>query len=139
VSAQRSSRGHVIVAALLGVAAAAHGGLALTSTASSAFVVGLSGLLTVAAIALVLVGLLVEAARFGGDREDHWLLACAIMGAVGVAGSLVGTWLSVSRPGSSGGLSPWSLGALLIDALTVRVAIFTLRHSPTAAPGGSTR
>jgi hypothetical protein len=127
------------VAALLGVAAVAHGGLALTSMASSGFVVGLSGLLTVAAIALVLVGLLVEAARFGGDREDPWLLACAIMGAVGVAGSLVGTLLSVSRPGSSGGLNPWSLGALLIDALTVRVAIFTLRHSPTAAPGGSTR
>jgi hypothetical protein len=139
VSAQRSFRGHVIVAVLLGVAAVAHGGLALTSTARSAFLVGLSGLLTVAAIALVLVGLLVEAARFGGDREDHWLLACAIMGAVGVAGSLVLTWLSVSRPGSSGGLNLWSLGALLIDALTVRVAIFTLRRSPTAAPGGSGR
>ncbi len=127
------------MAALLGVAAAAHGGLTLTSTASSAFVVGLSGLLTVAAIALVLAGTLVEAARFGGDREDHWLLACAIMGAVGVAGSLVVTWLSVSRPGSSGGLNPWNLGALLIDALTVRVAIFTLRRSPTAAPGRSAR
>ncbi|GAA1278617.1 hypothetical protein GCM10009609_47490 [Pseudonocardia aurantiaca] len=131
------------MAALLGVSAAAHGGLALTSTASPAFVVALSGLLTVAAIALVLVGLLVEAARFGGDREDHWLLACAIMGAVGVAvgvaGPLVGTWLAVSRPGSNGGLNPWSLGALLIDALTVRVAIFTLRRSPTPAPGRSTR
>jgi hypothetical protein len=127
------------VAALLGVAAAAHGGLALTSTAGSAFVVGLSGLFTVAAIALVLVGLLVEAARFGGDREDHWLLACAITGALGVAGSLVVTWLSVSRPDSSGGLNPWGLGALLIDALTVRVAIFTLRRSPTAPTGGSAR
>lgn len=123
------------MAALLGVAAVAHGGLALTSR--SPFVAGLSGLLTVAAIALVLVGLLVGAARFGGDREDHWLLACAIMGAVGVAGSLVVTWLSVSGPGSSGGLNPWSLSVLLIDALTVRVAIFTLRRSPSGAPGGS--
>ncbi len=139
MSAQRSFRGHVIVAALLGVAAAAHGGLALTSTANSAFVVGLSGLLTVAAFALMLVGLLVEAARFGGDHEDHWLLACAIMGAVGVVGSLVVTWLSVSGPGPSGGLNPWNLGALLIDASTVRVAIFTLRRSPTAASGGSAR
>ncbi|MEN3263123.1 MAG: hypothetical protein V7646_17 [Pseudonocardia sp.] len=119
------------MAALLVVAAVAHGGLTVTSTATSAFVVALSGLLTVTAIALVLVGLLVGAARFGGDREDHWLLACAIMGAVGVASSLVVTWLSVSGPGSGGGLNPWSLGVLLIDALTVRVAILTLRASPT--------
>lgn len=118
------------MAALLVVAAVAHGGLTVTSAATSAFVVALSGLLTVTAIALALVGLLVGAARFGGDREDHWLLACAIMGAVGVASSLVVTWLSVSRPGSGGGLNPWSLGVLLIDALTVRVAILTLRAVP---------
>ncbi|WP_433558493.1 hypothetical protein ACQPWY_08110 [Pseudonocardia xinjiangensis] len=132
MSAQRSSRGHVIVVALLGVAAVAHGGLALTT--GSAVVAGLSGLLVVAAIALVLVGLLVGAARFGGDREDHWLLACAVTGAVGVASALVVTWLSVSGPGAGGGFDPWSLGVLLIDALAVRVAVFTLRRSPSGTP-----
>jgi hypothetical protein len=125
------------VVALLGVAAVAHGGLALTS--GSGFVAGLSGLLAVAAIALVLVGLLVGAARFGGDREDHWLLAGAIMGAVGVASALVVTWLSIPGPGAGGGFDPWSLGVLLIDALTVRVAIFTLRRSSSGTPGRPAR
>ena len=60
------------------------------------------------------------------------LLLCVAL--VGVAGSLVVTWLSVSGPASGGGLNPWSLGVLLIDALTVRVAIFTLRRSPSGAP-----
>jgi hypothetical protein len=65
--------------------------------------------------------------RFGGDAEDAWLVACAAVGAVGVLGGLGLALTSVA-----GGVDPWGIGALLVDALTVRIAVFTLRRTPAA-------
>lgn len=121
----RSSGGHTIVAALVGFTALAHVAAALTAT--PAWARALSGLLAVIAAALLAIGLGVPRARFGGDSEDGWLLACAATGAVGVASALALTLVLFSGGGRT---ELWSLAPLLVDALTVRVAVFTLRRVP---------
>ncbi len=121
----RSSGGHTIVAVLLGLTALAHVAVALT--AGPTWARALSGLLAVVAAVLLVIGLRAPQARFGGDGEDSWLVACAATGAVGVASALALTLLSFSGGGRTG---LWSLAPLLVDALTVRVAVFTLRRVP---------
>jgi hypothetical protein len=121
----RSSGGHAVVAVLVGLTALAHVALALA--AGPTWARALSGLLAVAAAALLAIGLAAPRARFGGDGEDGWLLACAATGAVGVASALALTLVLFSGGGRT---ELWSLAPLLVDALTVRVAVFTLRRVP---------
>ena len=121
----RSSVGHTIAAVLVGLTALAHVAQALT--ADPTWARALSGLLAVVAAALLAIGLGASRARFGGEREDGWLLACAVTGAVGVASALVLTLVLFSGGGRT---ELWSLVPLLVDALTVRVAVFTLRRVP---------
>jgi hypothetical protein len=121
----RSSGGHTIVAVLVGLTALVHVAVALT--AGPTWARALSGLLAVVAAALLVVGLGTPRARFGGDGEDGWLLACAATGAAGVASALALTLVLFSGGGRAG---LWSLAPLLVDALTVRLAVFTLRRVP---------
>lgn len=123
----RSSQGHAFVAVLVGLTALAHGALALVPSVRPVWADVLSGLLALVALALLVVGLAVERARLGGGSEDGWLVACAGVGMVGVALCLVITLVSFSN---GTGVDPWSVGALLVDALTVRIAVFTLRRVP---------
>lgn len=121
----RSSGGHTIVAVLVGLTALAHVAVALT--AGPAWARALSGLVAAVAAALLAIGLRAPRARFGGDGEDSWLLACAATGVVGVAISLALVLVIFSGGGRT---QLWSLAPLLVDALTVRVAVFTLRRVP---------
>lgn len=124
----RSSQGHTLVAVLVGLTALAHGALVVVPSPRSVGVDVVSGLLALAAFVLLVAGLVVERARFGGAAEDAWLVACAATGAVGVALGLV--LASLSFAGGRGDVDLWSIGALLLDALTVRIAVFTLRRVP---------
>ncbi len=122
----RSSGGHTIVAVLVGITALAH--IAVAAAPGPGWARALSGLVAAAAVALLAIGLGAPRARFGGDGEDGWLLACAATGAVGVASALALTLVSFAGGGRA---ELWSLAPLLADALTVRVAVFTLRRVPS--------
>lgn len=66
--------------------------------------------------------------------EPAVLLGAAVVGGVGVAMFLVPGLVAIAGGRSFGGwLDPWAFGALLLDALVVRVAVFTLRSAPTAS------
>ena len=121
----RSSRGHAIVAVLVGLTALAH--IAVAAAPGPGWARALSGLVAAAAVALLALGLGSPRARFGGDAEDGWLLACAATGAIGVASALALMLVSFSGGGRA---ELWSLAPLLVDALTVRLAVFTLRRVP---------
>lgn len=121
----RSSGGHTVVAVLVGLTALAH--TAVAAVPGPAWTRALSGLLAVVALTVLVIGLSAPRARFGGDAEDGWLLAGAATGAVGVASALVVALVTFSG-GGRGDL--WSLAPLIVDALTVRVAVFTLRRVP---------
>ena len=121
----RSSTGHTIVAVLVGLTGLAH--VAVAATADPTWERAFSALLAVVSLVLLAVGLGVSQARFGGENEDGWLVACAATAAIGVASSLV-LALATFSGGGRGDL--WILAPLLVDALTVRVAVFTLRRAP---------
>ncbi|MDT7709616.1 MAG: hypothetical protein QOG20_5223 [Pseudonocardiales bacterium] len=122
----RSSQGHTIVAVLVALTAVAHVALAVAPGAPP-WITAVSALVALAAVALLVAGLSVQRYRFGGPEEDLWLVACAIVGMVGVACGLV---LAVVSVAGRGGVDPWGIGALLVDALAVRLAVFTLRRVP---------
>jgi len=124
----RTSQGHTLVAVLIAATAVVHVALAAVPSARPGWVAAVSGLLTLVAAALLVAGLAAPRTRFGGDAEDAWLVACAATGAVGVALGLVVAYLSFS--GGRNDVDLLSIGALLMDALTVRIAVFTLRRVP---------
>ncbi len=124
----RSSRGHAVVATVIGVAAAAHGALALVPSARPGWFAAVSAVLALAGLAVVVVGLRSPRAVFGGEDEDRWLVSCAAVGALGVAADL-GLALALIA-GSAAGVDLFVMGALVVDALVARVAVFTLRRVP---------
>jgi hypothetical protein len=129
----RSSQGHLLVVVLVGLTAAAHAALLAVPGERPGWFLVVTTLLAVAALALAGTGLAAGPARFGGAAEDRWLVACAAVGALGVMSGF-GLALASLSGGSTGGVDPWGIGALLVDALTVRLSVFTLRRVPARRP-----
>jgi hypothetical protein len=124
-----SATGPRILAALLVAAAVAHAVLVWRVWAVSPIPAVLDGVLAVAALVLAALAL--------RRPEPPVLLGAAVVGAIGVATyllpSLVATFSGRAAPGL---LDPWAFGALLVDALVVRIAVFTLRRSQAAGTTG---
>ena len=81
------------------------------------------------------VATLAVAALLIRDDQPHLLLLAAVLGAIGVA-LFLGTRLApVAGPGGeiASWTEPWALAAFIVDALAVRLAVFTLRLSERAA------
>ena len=127
----RTSQGHVLVVVLVGLTALVHGALVGVPGGRPTWFLAVTSLVALAALVLAGAGLVVERTRFGGDAEDAWLVACAAVGAVGVMSGFGLALTSVA----GGGMDPWGIGALLVDALTVRIAVFTLRRVPAGQRG----
>ncbi|MFP5019339.1 hypothetical protein [Pseudonocardia phyllosphaerae] len=113
--------GRRILAVLLVLATAVHAHQAVVAGDLATTV--LDGLVAIGAlVALVLILLRGDDARV--------LLAAAVVGGAGVALFLVPGLITVSRGGMwQAWLDPWAFGALLCDAMTVRIAVFTLRRA----------
>lgn len=127
----RTSQGHALVVGLVGLTAVVHGALLGLPGARPTWFLVVTALVALAALVLAGAGLAAGRTRFGGDAEDAWLVACAAVGAVGVMSGFGLALTSVA----GGGVDPWGIGALLVDALTVRVAVFTLRRTPAGHTG----
>ena len=121
--------GRRILIVLLALAAAVHARLVAGTGSGAPLLAVLDGLVAIAAIAaLVLV-----VRRADGPA----LLTSAIAGGVGVALFLVPGLVALAQGQSwVAWLDPWSFGALLLDAMVVRVAVFTLRKTEEGSPGG---
>ncbi|MBN9103308.1 MULTISPECIES: hypothetical protein [unclassified Pseudonocardia] len=128
----RTSQGHVLVVVLVGLTAVVHGALLGLPGARPTWFLVVTSLVALAAVVLAGAGLAAGRVRFGGDAEDGWLVACAAVGALGVMSGFGLALTSVA----GGGVLPWGIGALLVDALTVRIAVFTLRRVPSGQRGG---
>ncbi|MBC3194728.1 hypothetical protein H7X46_27125 [Pseudonocardia sp. C8] len=77
------------------------------------------------AVAIAAVAALALVVRRADGRA---LLAAAVAGGLGVALFLVpGLVRLVQGQDAAGWLDPWAFGALLVDAMVVRIAFFTLR------------
>jgi hypothetical protein len=113
----------VLVVVLVALTATVHGALLGVPGQRSTWFLAATSVVALAALVLAVAGLAAGRTRFGGDAEDGWLVGCAAVGALGV---LSGFALTLA----GGGVDPWVIGALLVDALTVRVAVFTLRRVP---------
>lgn len=126
----RTSQGHVLVVVLVGLAALIHGALVVwPGERPTWYLIGTS-LVALAALVLAGAGLAAGRTRFGGDAEDGWLVACAAVGALGVLGGF-----GLALTGTGRGVDPWGIGSLLVDALTVRITVFTLRRFPAVQSG----
>ena len=80
-------------------------------------------------VVLVLAALAAAAAVLLRTRAAT-LLAAAVVGGIGVATFLVpGLFAVAAGQTFAGWLDPWAFGALLLDALVTRVAVFTLRRT----------
>jgi hypothetical protein len=92
---------------------------------------------TAVAIALAAAGLIGAGVLVFGGRPVVLVVAAAL-GMVGVAGFLLPRLVAVPGFGSLVGhwTDPWAFGALLLDALLVRLAAFTLRRTERAAASG---
>lgn len=116
--------GRRIVTALLVGSAVVHAVLATRLWASGPAPAAIEGVLAVAALVVAAVLVL--------RSEPGVLLGAAAVGALGVATFLVPGIVAVAGGRSyPGWLDPWAFGALLLDALAVRVAVFTLRRTQT--------
>jgi hypothetical protein len=113
--------GVAVVAATWAVAGVVHTGAALTGS-------GGSPALHYVLAAAALVGALVLGA---GARRPEVLVVAAVVGVVGVAAFVVPLLLPLMGVGNAPGdvVAPWPLGAFVLDALTVRLAVFTLRRA----------
>lgn len=119
--------GRRIGTALLVATALVHSVLAARTGADDPALAVLGGVLALAA--------LVAAGAMLLRTEPAVLLGAAVVGGIGVATFLVPGLLAVAGGRSYAGWSdPWAFGALLLDALLVRVAVFTLRRAQ--APSG---
>ncbi|OLT18175.1 hypothetical protein BJF78_12055 [Pseudonocardia sp. CNS-139] len=118
-----------VVAGTWAVAGAVHLWVALDAPRAGAAGAVVSAVLAVAAAAGV-VALLVT-------KRPGALLAAVVTGAVGVAAFLVPRVAAL--PGFGDVLptwdNPWPFVAFLLDALVVRVAVFTLRRASRTAAG----
>ncbi|MET0190120.1 MAG: hypothetical protein ABW212_14040 [Pseudonocardia sediminis] len=115
--------GRRIVTALLVASAVVHAVLTVRLWAYSPGLAAIDALIAVAALVVAGAVLLRD--------EPAVLLAAAVVGGVGVATFLVPGLVAVADGQSfDGWLDPWAFGALLLDALAVRVAVFTLRRAP---------
>ncbi|MEQ3552080.1 hypothetical protein WIS52_16525 [Pseudonocardia nematodicida] len=112
--------GRRILIVLLVLTAAVHARLVAGTGAASPMLATLDGIVAIAAIAaLVLV-----VRRADGPA----LLAAAVAGGLGVALFVVPGLVAVAQGQPwNAWLDPWMFGALLVDALVVRIAVFTLR------------
>ncbi len=128
----RTSQGHVLVVVLVGLTALVHAAMLGLPGARPMWFLAATFLVALAALVLAGAGLVAGRARFGGGAEDGWLVACAAVGALGV---MSGFGLALTTV-AGGAVDPWGIGALLVDALTVRIAVFTLRRVPAAHRGG---
>lgn len=100
--------GRRILTVLLVLSAAVHVRLAFGATGP--VLAGLDGLVAAAAVVS--------------------LLACAVAGGLGVALFLVPGLLAVAQGTNwTAWLDAWSFGGLLLDAMVVRIAVFTLRRA----------
>ena len=117
----------MLVVVLVGLTAVVHAALLGLPGAGPPWFLAVTSLVALAALVLAGAGLVAERARFGGDAEDGWLVACAAVAALGV---MSGFGLTLASLAGRTGVDPWGVGALLVDALTVRIAVFTLRRVP---------
>ena len=118
-----STTGRRIVAALLVATAVVHAVLVARLWSGDPGLAALDAVLAVAALG-------VAGALLRRDGPGV-LLAAAVVGGVGVATFLLPGLVAVAAgQGYRGWLDPWAFGALLLDALAVRVAVFTLRRAP---------
>lgn len=110
--------GNAVVGATWILAGVAHAGAALDGSTPA-----LHYALAAAALAGALA--LLVAAR------PALLVAAAVVGMVGVAAFVVPVVLPLLGVGDTPGdvLAPWPLGAFVLDALTIRLAVFTLRRT----------
>ncbi|MEV1294156.1 hypothetical protein [Pseudonocardia sp. NPDC049635] len=122
--------GRRILMVLLALTALVHARLAAGTGAEGPFLAALDGIVAiVAGVALVMV-------VRGADAPA--LLTAAVAGGLGVALFLVPGLVAVAGGGSwTAWLDPWMFGALLLDAMVVRIAVFTLRK--VGDPGPKTR
>ncbi|WP_224387717.1 hypothetical protein [Pseudonocardia sp. ICBG1293] len=111
--------GRRILTVLLVLSAALHVRLAVVATGP--VLAGLEGLVAAAAVA----GLALLLRRPDGTA----LLGCAVAGGAGVALFLVPGLVAVAGGGDGASwLDGWAFGTLLVDAMVVRIAVFTLRR-----------
>ncbi len=111
--------GATVVAGTWTAAGAVHAVLAFGATgAATAFGAALAAAAAVGVVALLVTG------------RPALLLAAAGAGTIGVAGfliplvaALLGFGAAVADP-----IDPWGIGGHLLDALTVRLAVFTMRR-----------
>lgn len=117
----------VIVAVVL----AAGGLLHITPAVRYLGAVAWLGVLTL----VFVVAVLTVAALLMSVDQPHLLLLAAVLGAIGVALFLGTRLVPLAGPGGEIGswTEPWSLAAFIVDALAVRLAVFTLRASERAA------
>lgn len=122
--------GRRILIVLLALAAVVHARLVAGTGAAGPLLAVLDGLVAIAAIAaLVLV-----VRRADGPA----LLVSAVAGGLGVALFVVPGIVALAMGQSwTAWLDPWAFGALLLDAMVVRVAVFTLRK--VQEPSGDKR
>lgn len=111
--------GRRILTVLLVLSAAVHVRLAFGATGP--VLAGLDGLVAAAAV----VSLLLLLRRTDGPA----LLACAVAGGLGVALFLVPGLAVAQGTNWTAWLDAWSFGGLLLDAMVVRIAVFTLRRA----------
>ncbi|ANY06971.1 hypothetical protein [Pseudonocardia sp. HH130630-07] len=114
--------GRRILIALLVLAVAVHARLVAVVGSAAPLVAVVDGIVAIAA----LVALVLVIRRADGPA----LLVSAVAGGLGVALFLV-PGLVVLAQGQTwtAWLDPWAFGALLLDAMVVRIAVFTLRRA----------
>ncbi|OLL74803.1 hypothetical protein Ae168Ps1_3201c [Pseudonocardia sp. Ae168_Ps1] len=112
--------GRRILIALLALAVLVHARLVAVVGSAAPLIAVLDGVVAIAAIAAL--ALVIRRA------DGPALLASAVAGGLGVALFLV-PGLVVLAQGQTwtAWLDPWAFGALLLDAMVVRIAVFTLR------------
>lgn len=123
MSAPRSGvgTGRTIVLVLLALAVLVHGRVVVGAGSAGLLPAVLDGIVAlVALVALVLVF---------RHADGPALLVAAVAGGLGVATFLIPGLVSVARGEVwAAWLEPWPVGALLIDAMVARIAVFTLRR-----------
>lgn len=126
VNRPQPTTGRRIVTALLVATAVVHAVLVARLWS------GVPGLAVIDAV--IAVGAVAVAGALLLRDEPAVLLGAAVVGGIGVATFLVPGLVAVVNGQIYGGwLDPWAFGALLLDALAVRVAVFTLRRAQDPA------
>lgn len=120
--------GRAVVAALLAAAAAVHIPVIAHYLGAATWAAVVFGIVAVVALLLATVLLVVD--------RPGLLLAAAAMGGLAMATYIV-TWIVVVpqlSDGASGWTAVWGIATLVLDSLTVRAAVFTLRRNARPKP-----